>query len=508
MKKNNPFRTIGYDIPASVVVALVALPLCLGIALASGATAFSGLIAGVVGGIVVGLISNSQISVSGPAAGLTVIVLNGIQELGSFQTFLVALIISGAFQVVLGILKAGTIGNFFPSNVIKGMLAAIGVILILKQIPHAVGYDVDIEGDESFEQQDGHNTFSEMFFMVDNLSPEIILISVFSLAILLFFESKFIKASIFKAIPSSLIVVLAGILLSYIFKTFFPAWALQKEHLVSLPQIGSLQDLRSQFSFPDFTQIGNSHVWKVALTLTIVGSLESLLSLEAAEKLDPFKRSPSQNQELVAQGCGNMVSGFLGGLPVTAVIVRTSANVAAGGISKLSAILHGVIILFSVLFIPNVLNLIPLSSLAVILIMVGYKLTKPSLIISMYKLGWNQFIPFMVTIIAIVLTDMLRGISLGIIVSIYYILKTNIRTAILVTSDGNNYLIKFVKDVTFTNKSNLKTQLYKIPSGANLVVDCSRHVFIDHDIIDLLDEFTIAAAKKGINLEIRRQKEI
>jgi MFS superfamily sulfate permease-like transporter len=452
----------------------------------------------------VGLISNSQISVSGPAAGLTVIVLNGIQELGSFQLFLLSLIISGFFQIFLGLLKAGTIGNFFPSNVIKGMLAAIGLILILKQIPHAVGYDVDIEGDESFEQQDGHNTFSEMFFMVDNLSPEIILISIFSFAILLFFESKFIKSSFLKLIPSSLIVVLTGILISFLFKSFFPSWALQKEHLVSLPLLKSLGDLKSQVSMPEFSQFSNFHVWKIAITLTIVGSLESLLSLEAAEKLDPMKRSASQNQELIAQGLGNITSGLLGGLPITAVIVRTSANVAAGAISKLSTIFHGLIILLSVLFIPNLLNLIPLSSLAVILIMVGYKLIKPSLIIEMYKLGWNQFIPFLVTILAIVFTDMLRGISLGIIVAFYFILKSNHRTAILFTFEGNNFLIKFVKDVTFTNKSKLKTQLYKIPPGANLVVDCSRHVFIDHDIKELLEEFATAAPKRGINFELRK----
>lgn len=508
MSKKSAFRTLGYDLPASLVVALVALPLCLGIALASGASALSGLIAGVIGGIVVGLISNSQISVSGPAAGLTMIVLSGIQELGGFQIFLLALVLSGFFQILLGFLKAGLIGNFFPNTVIKGMLAAIGVILILKQIPHAVGYDADAEGDENFVQPDGHNTFSEFLYMADNFSPEIICISLISLAILLFFETKFIKSSSIQTLPASLIVVVAGIVASYAFKHFIPEWSLQQEHLVSLPQIGSFQDLKSQLSFPDFSQIQNPLVWKVALTLAIVGSLESLLSLEAAEKLDPFRRSASTNKELIAQGTGNMVSGLLGGLPVTAVIVRTTANISAGGITKLSTIFHGLIILISVLLIPGVLNLIPLSSLAVILIMVGYKLTKPSIFIEMYHKGWSQFIPFLVTIVAVVFSDMLRGISLGMVVAIFFILKTNFRSAILVTSDGNDYLIKFVKDVTFTNKSYLKKQLNKIPNEANLVIDCSRPIFIDHDILDLLDEFTIAARNKEINLEIRRRKEI
>ncbi len=507
MNSKNPFRTLKYDLPASLVVALVALPLCLGIALASGASLFSGLLSGIIGGVIVGAISGSHISVSGPAAGLTVIVLTAITTLGSFPAFLLAVVLAGAIQIILGLIKAGAIGNFFPTTVIKGMLAAIGVILIMKQIPHAVGYDADVEGDENFEQPDGHNTLSEMLYSLDNFSVEIIVISLISLAILLLFDTKKIKESVLANIPASLVVVLAGMGLSFFFETCVPQWSLQPEHLVSLPKSSNPLDFFNHLSFPDFSQIQNKAVWVTAFTLAIVASLETLLSIEAADKLDPFRRSSPQNRELLAQGVGNMVSGLVGGLPVTAVIVRTSANVAAGGITKLSAIFHGFIILLSVVFIPSVLNLIPLSSLAVILIMVGYKLTKPTIFKDMYKLGWAQFVPFIVTILAIVFTDMLRGIAVGMLVSVFFILKSNFRRAILVTQDGNNFLIKFVKDVTFLNKSYLRTELNKLPNGANVIIDTSRPVFVDHDIEDLVEEFTITARNKEINLEFKKKKE-
>jgi MFS superfamily sulfate permease-like transporter len=409
----HPLRNLKYDLPASIVVFLVALPLCLGIALASGAPLFSGIIAGVVGGIVVGSVSGSALSVTGPAAGLTTIVLASITRMGTFEAFLTTVFLAGLIQFTLGILKAGSIGNYFPSSVIKGMLAAIGIILILKQLPHAVGYDKDFEGDESFLQKDGENTFTEILNALSYVNFGAVIIFAASLLILILWERPFIKNNKFSTLlPAPLLVVLAGVLANMLFVGSFPDLAIEKEHLVSLPIADDLAAFASQFRFPDFSQILTKDTWITAFTIAIVASLESLLSIDAVDKLDPFKRTSPLNRELQAQGLANTVSGLIGGLPVTAVIVRSSANVAAGARTRVSAITHGMLLLVTAFLIPTLLNKIPLASLAAILLMVGYKLAKPSLIVSMYHKGKDQFIPFAVTIIAILLTDLLIGITI------------------------------------------------------------------------------------------------
>ncbi|MFT6868465.1 MAG: MFS superfamily sulfate permease-like transporter, partial [Cyclobacteriaceae bacterium] len=408
---NNYLKSIGNDFPAGVVVFLVALPLCLGIALASGAPLFSGVIAGIVGGLVVGSLSGSQLSVSGPAAGLTVIVLNAITDLGSFESFLLALFLAGVFQVILGIAKAGIIGHFFPTSVIKGMLTAIGVILILKQIPHALGDDEDYEGDETFFQSDGENTFTEIVLAFQNIEPGALIICIIAIVILVLWESRAFRGMNWtKIVPGPLVAVGFGIIAnSLIFAKGIPSLLLTGKHMVSLPKFESATDFFNELQFPDFSQITNSDILVVAFTIAIIASLETLLSLDAVDKLDPYKRIAPASRELWAQGVGNMVSGLIGGLPVTAVIVRSTANISSGGKTKISAILHGLLLLLSVTIFPGILNLIPLSALAAVLLVVGYKLAKPSLFKSVYNQGMNQFLPFIITILAILFSDLLIG---------------------------------------------------------------------------------------------------
>ncbi len=388
--KELTFKYLKYDLPAGLVVFLVAVPLCLGIALASGAPLFSGIIAGIVGGIVVAFASGSALSVSGPAAGLTVIVLNAISTLRNYELFLLAVVLAGFIQIILGYVKAGIIGYYFPSNVIKGMLAAIGIILILKQIPHAIGYDVDNEGDFDFIQADGENTFSEIVNSLNHIHPGALIIAGISLLILILWERPFLKKiSFFKIVPGALIAVLSGIVINEIFKTSSPELFLDGDKLVRLPVASSVPDFISQFTLPDFSGLSNHKVYIVAFTIAIIASLESLLSVEAVDKLDPYKRNTPANRELKAQGLGNMISGLIGGLPITAVIVRSSANINAGAKTKLSAIIHGMLLLFSVIALAPFLNKIPLSCLAALLLTVGYKLAKISLFKSMYKMGWD-----------------------------------------------------------------------------------------------------------------------
>ncbi|MDQ3534572.1 MAG: SulP family inorganic anion transporter, partial [Bacteroidota bacterium] len=419
-------KEVKHDIPAGIVVFLVAVPLCLGIAMASGAPLFSGIIAGIVGGIVVTLISGSQLGVSGPAAGLAVIVLHAIEGLGSYEVFLSAVVIAGVIQLILGFLKAGIIAYYFPSSVIKGMLAGIGVIIILKQIPHAFGYDADFQGDLHFVQADGENTFSEIVKMINFISPSATLISFLSLFILILWDKVLSKKSkIFQLIQGPLVVVILGIILNAYFQNYFPQYALGANHLVVLPVAESPIGFINLFTTPDFSRVLTYEVLFLAGTLAIVASLETLLCLEATDKLDVFKRISPANRELKAQGVGNIVSGLIGGLPLTQVIVRSSANIQSGGRTKLSAFIHGVLILACVISIPNILNMIPLSSLAAILLMVGYKLAKPSLFKDLYHIGWDQFIPFTTTVIAIVLTDLLTGIGIGMAVAIFFILKNS-----------------------------------------------------------------------------------
>ncbi|MFY0601448.1 MAG: SulP family inorganic anion transporter [Cyclobacteriaceae bacterium] len=501
--------SLGSDIPAGIVVFLVALPLCLGIALASGAPLFSGVIAGIVGGLVVGSLSGSHLSVSGPAAGLTVIVLNAITNLGTFESFLLAVFLAGVIQVILGVAKAGIIGHFFPSSVIKGMLSAIGLILILKQIPHALGDDEDYEGDEAFFQSDGENTFTEIALALQNIELGALIICVLSLAILILWESRAFKnMSWTKIVPGPLVAVVFGIVVNSIFyaKTI-PSLFLSGKHVVSLPKIDSAADFFNELTFPDFSQIGNTDVLLVALTIAIIASLETLLSLDAVDKLDPYRRIAPASRELWAQGAGNIVSGLIGGLPVTAVIVRSTANISSGAKSKVSAVFHGFLLLASVTLFPHVLNLIPLSALAAVLLMVGYKLAKPSLFKSVFNQGLDQFLPFVITILAILFTDLLIGILIGIGVGLFFVFKANLHQAITLkeTSD-KTYLISLEKDVSFLNKAFLRLALKKIPNDSKVIFDETESIFIDHDIAETIDDFFLTAESKNIEVEVRQPK--
>lgn len=498
------FPNAGYDVPASIVVFLVALPLCLGVAQASGAPLFSGIIAGVTGGILIGLLSKSQLSVSGPAAGLTAIVAAALLQM-PFQSFLVAVVIAGALQILLGIVKAGVIGDFIPNAVIKGMLAAIGLILILKEIPHLVGYDKDYIGDESFSS-DGENTFSGITHALRALTPGAVIIGAVSVGIILLWETKWFKGNrVLKLVPAPLFVVIAGILLNLLFQQTMPQLVVGNKHLVHLPVASHPSDFLGFFTFPDFGSLfTNTHVLTTAITLAVVASLETLLSIEAIDKLDTFKRVTPTNHELMAQGAGNIVSGLLGGLPVTSVIVRSSANLNAGARSKAASIGHGLLLLLAVLFIAPVLNLIPNAALAAILILTGYKLAKPQLFVALYKKGIDQLVPFVVTIGAILLTDLLKGIVVGMLVGLYFMLRSNFRSAVFVVRDENKFLFRLRKDVSFLNKAIIKNKLEEVPANSYIMIDATRADFIDKDIIDVINEFMQHAHLKNIRVDLRK----
>ncbi len=499
------FQNIGSDLPASIVVLLVALPLCLGIALGSGAPLFSGIIAGMVGGIVIGLLSGSQLSVSGPAAGLTVIVATAIVKLQVYEAFLLAVVIAGIIQVILGFIKAGVIGDYVPNSVIKGMLAAIGFILILKQFPHLVGYDADFEGDESFTQGDKQNTFSEMFKAIEFITPSALVIGGISLLILILWERKFIKNNkVLKLIPGALMVVFVGVLINQFFLSSKPEYALDTKHLVSLPVATDLASFFSFFTFPDIKFLNNPNVWISAFTLAIVASLETLLGIEAVDKLDPLKRVTPTNRELKAQGVGNIISGLIGGLPLTSVVVRSSANVSAGAKTKVSTIMHGTMLLICVMLIPSLLNKIPLSALAAVLIFTGYKLAKISLFKEFFQKGWDQFIPFVVTILAILFTDLLIGIMVGIGVGLFFMIRSNFRSSVMVVHDKNNYLIRLRKDVSFLNKPIIKKKLEDVPENAFVLIDATRADYIDKDVIEEINNFLCHAHIKNIRIEIKK----
>lgn len=507
--KEFTFAFLKNDIPAGLVVFLVALPLCLGIALASGAPLFSGIITGMVGGIVVGALSGSQLSVSGPAAGLTVIVLGAITKLGSFEAFLLAVVLAGVIQLILGFLKAGIIGHYFPSSVIKGMLAAIGLILILKQIPHALGYDKDNEGDFDFMQVDGENTFTEIFTSINFLHPGAIIIAAVSMFILIMWERPFLKKyAFFKLVPGALIAVLAGVAINeWLYTAVAPDFILSGDKLVRLPVAHSANEFIGQFTMPDFTAFGNPKVYVTAVTLAIIASLETLLSLEATDKLDPWKRNSPTNRELKAQGVGNIISGLIGGLPMTAVIVRSSANVNSGGKTKMAAIIHGLLLFGSVAGLATVLNRIPLACLAAVLLLVGYKLAKVSLFKSMIKLGWFQFLPFIVTIIAILFTDLLVGISIGMGLSILFILRNNYKRTYFYDPEkhkaGEPIVIQLHEDVTFINKGSIAQLLNHLPADSHVIIDGSRSADIDLDVLEIIHDFRTNAIYRNIKLELR-----
>lgn len=493
-----------HDLPAGVVVFLVALPLCLGIALASGAPLFSGLIAGMVGGLLVAWLSGSQLSVSGPAAGLTAIVASALEKLGSFESFLLSVALAGLIQLALGFLQAGVIGAYFPVAVIKGMLAAIGLILIMKQLPHAVGYDADFEGDETYLQADTHTTFSELSYALQAFSPGAVIVCLVAMGIMLLWESApFKRNPLFSLLPGPLVAVLWGIAFNLWSQRFAPSLAIAKEHLVDLPPIQGLGELAHQFTLPDFSQWANGDVYVIALTLAIVASLETLLSLEAVDKLDPHKRISPTNRELKAQGLGNLISGLLGGLPLTAVIVRSAANVNAGAQTKLSCFCHGLLLLLSVVFLAEYLNLIPLASLAAVLLLTGYKLAKPQLFVEMYRKGFNQLAPFAVTILAILLTDLLKGMAIGMAVGLYFVIRTNFHRAITLTRHNQHYLLRLHKDVSFLNKALLRDCLSRIEADSHVLIDATRAHFIDHDIFETIDDFLQTAKSNNIHVEVK-----
>lgn len=495
------------DLPSSLVVFLVALPLCLGVGLASTnhpeiagmPNIFSGLIAGIVGGIVVGLFSKSRIGVSGPAAGLITIVLGAIVVLGSFQAFLVAVVLAGVIQLIAGFLGLGILGNYFPSSVIKGMLASIGITLILKEIPHALGYDKDFFGDQAFFQIDGHNTLSELMYAFGALQPGSIVISVLSIALLVLFDRPFIKKySIFKMIPGALIVVLLGVGMNALFSVLYPDFHISEKHMVQLPVAQYASEFITYFSFPDFTYLTNVNVYIIAGTIALVGSLETLLSVEATDKLDPEKNATPTNHELKAQGIGNILSGLIGGLPITQVIVRSSANINAGAKTKMSTVYHGLLLLVSVMFLPKLLNLIPLASLAAILIMVGYKLSKVQLYKQIYKLGPEQFIPFISTILAVLFTDLLKGIGIGMAIAIFYILRKNYRNNYKLSEDKESNATRMVlsQEVTFLNKSGILESLNNIKPNQHLIIDGTHCEAIDYDVLELIQEYKIYRSKE------------
>jgi MFS superfamily sulfate permease-like transporter len=511
VKKTSIFSYFNSDFASGLVVFLVALPLCLGISLASGAPPLSGIISGIVGGVVVGFLSKSHISVSGPAAGLTAIVLTAITDLGAFDIFLLAVFIAGLIQLILGFIKAGSISNYFPTNVIEGMLAGIGIIIILKQIPHAVGFDKDFEGDEAFLQNDGLNSFSEIFSILNHVQIGSIVITIVSLTILIAWDKiGFLKK--FKLIPGALVAVVVGVVLNQFFISSNSFLAILPEHLVNLPVPQTLEDFKNFVVTPNFSQITNPKVWVVGATIAVVASIETLLCIEAADRMDAQKRFTDTNVELKAQGFGNIISALLGGLPMTSVVVRTSANNNAGAKSKLSTIIHGVLLLVAVLSVPVLLNKIPLATLAAVLLLVGYKLAKPATFIHFWEKGKYQFIPFIATLVAVVFTDLLKGVLLGLIISVVFILKGNMKRAYHFRKenyvDGDVIHIDLAQEVSFLNKAAIKTTLAAIPNDSKVIINAQDTVYIAHDVLDLIKEFKNVQAKdKNIKVKLKGFKD-
>lgn len=504
MKKTSFIGGMKENFPSGLVVFLVALPLCLGIALASGAPPLSGIIAGIVGGLVVGSISNSNISVSGPAAGLTAIVLTAIKDLGAFELFLCAGIIAGLIQLVLGFIRAGSISNYFPNNVIEGMLAAIGIIIILKQVPHALGFDKDYEGHESvFDNGLNFGYFTELFGAIQ---PGAILITLVSVAILITWDKVYALKRI-KMLPGALVAVVTGILLNEVFKMTGSTLAIRSQHLVLLPVPRSFEDFRNLVTMPDFTGFTNPKVWIAGATIAIVASIETLLCIEASDRLDVQQRITDTNLELKAQGIGNLISSFIGGLPMTSVVVRSSANANAGATSKISTIIHGVLLLICVLSIPVVLNLIPLATLAAVLIMVGYKLAKPATFRHFWHLGKFQFIPFVATVVAVVATDLLKGVGIGLAISVFYILQGNMKRAYYLSrkqlDDADGINIKLAEEVSFLNKAAIKKTLKNIKPNSTVTIDARGTSYIATDVLEMIQDFAnIRAKEEDITVEL------
>lgn len=499
-------RHLKDDIPAGIVVFLVALPLCLGIALASGAPLFSGLIGGLVGGLIVSWLSGSQLAVSGPAAGLTVIVFNAIETLGSFQGLLVACVLAGIMQLVLGFMRAGVIGAFFPSAVIEGMLAAIGLILIIKQIPHATGYDASYEGDESYMKETAESSLVELFDAFSRVSPGSVIISIVALLLLILWSTSWLKKQrLLKLIPGPLVAVVWGVVYNMTTQQFAPEWAVKGKHLVSLPVPEKAADFFNNFMLPNTSYLGylgNPSVYFVAVTIAVIASLETLLSLEATDKLDHLKRIAPTNRELKAQGIGNIISGLLGGLPITAVIVRSAANINSGGQTRIACFTHGVFLLLSVMFLARYLNTIPLACLAAILLYIGYKLANPALFMKFYRKGMSQFLPFVITVIAILVSDLLKGMAIGMVIGLFFVIKANYHAAITLTQVGSHYLLSLNKDVSFLNKALLRKFILNIPEQSTVTIVASKATFIDHDIMEMIEDFLASAPDDDITIEV------
>lgn len=513
INKNNFTSILKTESLSGLVVFLVALPLCLGIAVASGAPPFAGIITGIIGGIVVGFLSNSNVSVSGPAAGLIAIVLAAVTNLG-YESFILAVVLAGVFQLILGFAKAGSISSYFPSGVIEGMLTAIGIIIIKKEIPHAIGYDKEHEGDFfSYELTDkaDQGFFGELIhsFVLAHLG--VILVTIVSIAILVGFNKvPFLKK--IKALPGALVVVIIGVLMNEIFKMTNSSFVITEDHLVKLPMASSISDFFGQFTFPDFSKVTNPAVWITALTIATVASIETLLCIEAGDKMDPLKRYSSANTELKAQGIGNIIVGLIGGIPMTSVIVRTSANVNAGARTKFSAIIHGILLLLTVILIPGLLNKIPMACLAAILIMIGLKLASPKVFMHMWYAGKFQFIPFIVTVIAVVSTDLLKGVGIGLLVSIFFILRRNMKLAYFFNKEedknGDTINIKLVQEVSFLNKAAIKETLRHLPNNSKVIIDAENTLYVDYDVLELIKEFTLYGAKdRNIKVELRNFKD-
>lgn len=504
-------ETLVKDFTSGIVVFLVALPLCLGIAVASDAPPFAGLLAGIIGGIIVGAISGSHTSVSGPAAGLTAIISAQLAALGSFEALLLAIVIGGIIQIVFGVMKAGALSAFFPSSVIKGLLAAIGVILILKQIPHLLGHDTDPEGEMSFQQPDEETTLSEFGTLIDGqIHAGAIVVGLVSLGLLIVWNrSRWLKST---GIPAPLVVVILGVVANEIFRQVGGGWLIEAGHLVQVPIAESAREFVGFLTLPDFSQLTNPIVYRAGVTIAVVASLETLLNLEAVDRLDHFRRSSPPSRELLAQGCGNLAAGMIGGLPVTSVIVRSSVNVASGSRTKLAAVIHGFLLLLCVGLLPSMLNKIPLASLAAILLFTGFKLADPKLFRQMWRQGRYQFIPFIVTLTAIVFTDLLLGILIGLAVSLLFILNSNLRTPIRRVVEthlgGDITHVELAPQVSFLNRAALSQIFDDAPEGSRLLIDASDTDYIDPDVLTLIREFrSETAPARGVQVSLRGFRE-
>lgn len=473
----------------------------MGIAMASQAPVISGLVAGVAGGIAVGLLSGSNLSVSGPAAGLVVTVEMGIRQAGTFEALLPAIIVAGVLQVLLGIFRAGFIGHFIPNSVIKGMLVAIGVLLLLKQFPHLVGYDKDFEGDQAFRQPDGENTFTEIITSFSYMSWLAVAIGVSGLLIHVIWDRLPARyAGLKKWMPAPLLIVATGALINNVAPVLGWAQSLPLSHMVAIPDVDVLL---KDWNVPDFSKVADPAIWSLGLTIALIASIESLLSVEATDKLDPWKRITPPNRELMAQGAGNIISGLLGGLPVTAVIVRSSANINAGGRTKLSAVLHAILLMISVALFPAWLRQIPLASLAAILIYIGYKLAKPAIFRDAWIKGWNVFIPFIITVVSILFTDLLIGVFIGLVAGVFFVFRSNYQKAVIAVNIDEHYLIRFIGQVTFMNKSVLKSHVERFPENAGVIFDYTRSTFLDEDIREFILEYSESAKLKNNFVEHR-----